>query len=85
MTVKAAVNTPVAERQRLARFALASLKEARDYLKRAHAPQAADAVRRAMKSTEGALRHLDCIETRMIVGQQRAYEAGYAHASGYPE
>jgi hypothetical protein len=37
--------------------ALAHLKAARDLLVRAEAPRAADYVRRAMKSTEGALRH----------------------------
>jgi hypothetical protein len=39
--------------------ALEKLRQARDMLKANGAPRAADKVRRAMKSTEGAIRHAD--------------------------
>lgn len=37
--------------------AIGHLQRARDLLARAHCPQAADAVRRALKSADGARRH----------------------------
>lgn len=45
--------------ERLAQIsaALTCLLQARDYLKRADAPQATAKVRRALKSAEGAYRH----------------------------
>lgn len=42
-----------------ARYALSALREVRDALKLADCPQALAAVRRAIKSTDGALRHVE--------------------------
>ncbi len=46
------------------RAALVLLKQAREHLKTAGAKQATNAVRRAMKSTEGAERHAHGKEVR---------------------
>lgn len=50
--------------------AIAHLRAARDLLKRADAPQATDAVRRAMKSAEGALRHSQGRDCRKLMGRE---------------
>lgn len=46
--------------------ALLSLRTARDCLAKAGARKAAQAVREALKSTEGARRHAECLVVREI-------------------
>jgi hypothetical protein len=69
------VRTVTPDQVRTIKLALSQLQGARDSLKYAEATVAVKAVRRALKSAEGALRHAEGVQMREYLESRRLAES----------